>query len=134
MKRLVVGISGASGAIYGIRLLTVLQNTAGVETHLVLTAAARRTIPMETDFTVDRVEAMADHVYRTGDIAAPISSGSFRSAGMIVAPCSMKTVSGIASSYSENLMLRFADVTLTERRRLVLLVRETPCTWGTFGY
>lgn len=130
MKRLVVGISGASGAIYGIRLLTVLQNTAGVETHLVLTAAARRTIPMETDFTVDRVEAMADHVYRTGDIAAPISSGSFRSAGMIVAPCSMKTVSGIASSYSENLMLRAADVTLKECRRLVLLVRETPLHLG----
>jgi 4-hydroxy-3-polyprenylbenzoate decarboxylase len=82
VKRLVVGISGASGAIYGIRLLTVLQNTAGVETHLVLTPAARRTIPLETDFTVDRVEAMADHVYRTGDIAAPMSSGSFRSAGM----------------------------------------------------
>ena len=130
MKRLVVGISGASGAIYGIRLLTVLQNTPGVETHLVLTAAARRTIPMETDFTVDRVEAMADHVYRPGDIAAPISSGSFRSVGMIVAPCSMKTVSGIASSYSENLMLRAADVMLKERRRLVLLVRETPLHLG----
>ena len=130
MKRLVVGISGASGAIYGIRLLTVLQNTAGVETHLVLTAAARRTIPMETEVTVDRVEAMADHVYRPGDIAAPISSGSFPSAGMIVAPCSMKTVSGIASSYSENLMLRAADVMLKERRRLVLLVRETPLHVG----
>ena len=130
MKRLVVGISGASGATYGIRLLTVLQNMAGVETHLVLTAAARRTIPMETDFTVDRVEAMADHVYRPGDIAAPISSGSFRTVGMIVAPCSMKTVSGIASSYSENLMLRAADVILKERRRLVLLVRETPLHLG----
>ena len=130
MKRLVVGISGASGAIYGIRLLTVLQNMAGVETHLVLTAAARRTIPMETDFTVERVEAMADHVYRPADIAAPISSGSFRTVGMIVAPCSMKTVSGIASSYSENLMLRAADVILKERRRLVLLVRETPLHLG----
>jgi 4-hydroxy-3-polyprenylbenzoate decarboxylase len=130
MKRLVVGISGASGAIYGIRLLTVLQNTAGVETHLVLTPAARRTIPLETDFTVDRVEAMADHVYRPADIAAPISSGSFRTVGMIVAPCSMKTVSGIASSYSENLMLRAADVILKERRRLVLLVRETPLHLG----
>jgi 4-hydroxy-3-polyprenylbenzoate decarboxylase len=130
VKKLVVGISGASGATYGIRLLTALQDMASVQTHLVLSAAARRTIAMETDFTVDRVEAMADHAYRPGDIAAPISSGSFRSAGMIVAPCSMKTVSGIANSYSENLMLRAADVTLKERRRLVLLVRETPLHLG----
>lgn len=130
MKRLIVGISGASGAIYGIRLLNVLHNMASVETHLVLSAAARRTIQMETDFTVEKVEAMADHVYRPGDIAAPISSGSSRSAGMIVAPCSMKTVSGIATSYSDNLLLRAADVILKERRRLVLLIRETPLHLG----
>lgn len=130
MKRLVVGISGASGAIYGIRLLTVLQDVAGVQTHLVLSTAARRTIGMETDFTVDQVEAMADHVYRPGDIAAPISSGSFRSIGMVIAPCSMKTVSGIANSYSANLLLRAADVILKEHRRLVLLVRETPLHLG----
>jgi 4-hydroxy-3-polyprenylbenzoate decarboxylase len=130
MKRVIVGITGASGAIYGIRLLEVLRGVADVETHLVLTQAGRRTVALETDILVERVEAMADHVYRPGDIAAAISSGSFRTAGMIVAPCSMKTVSGIATSYSDNLLLRAADVTLKERRRLVLLVRETPLHRG----
>ncbi len=130
MKRIIVGISGASGAVYGIRLLEVLRGIAAIETHLVLTPAARRTIPMETDHTVDQVEALADHVHRSGDIAAAISSGSFRAAGMIVAPCSMKTVSGIATSFSDNLLLRAADVILKERRRLVLLVRETPLHIG----
>lgn len=130
MKKLIVGISGASGAIYGIRLLEVLRGVEGVETHLVLNPAARRTVVLETDFSIEQVEAMADRVYRPGDIAAAISSGSFRSAGMVVAPCSIKTLSGIATSYSDNLLLRAADVTLKERRPLVLLVRETPLHLG----
>ena len=130
MKRLIVGISGASGVIYGIRLLEVLRGVAGVEAHLVLSPAARRTVALETDFSAEQVEALADHAYRPGDIAAAISSGSFRSACMIVAPCSMKTASGIASSYSDNLLLRAADVALKDRRRLVLLVRETPLHLG----
>ena len=130
MKRFIVGISGATGAIYGIRLLEILRGVEGVETHLVLSPAARRTIDLETDLTVAQVEALADRVYRPGDIAAAISSGSFRSAGMVVAPCAMKTASGIATSYSDNLLLRAADVTLKDRRRLVLLVRETPLHLG----
>src|SRR6266851_6871575 len=130
MKRLIVGISGASGAIYGIRLLEVLRGAADVETHLVLTPAARRTVPLETDLSVRSVEALADYCYRPGDIAAAISSGSFRAEGMVVVPCSMKTLSGIATSYSDDLLLRAADVTLKERRRLVLLVRETPLHLG----
>jgi len=130
MKRLIVGISGATGAIYGIRLLQILREVPDVETHLVLSAAARRTIALETDFTIQEVESAADRVYRSGDIAASISSGSFRSSAMIVAPCSMKTVSGIASSYSDNLLLRAADVMLKDRRPLVLLVRETPLHLG----
>ncbi len=130
MERLIVGISGASGVIYGIRLLEVLRGVDDVETHLVLTSAARRTIALETDFAVEHVEALADRVHRVGDLAAAISSGSFPSGGMVIAPCSMKTVSGIATSYSDNLLLRAADVTLKERRRLVLLVRETPLHLG----
>jgi 4-hydroxy-3-polyprenylbenzoate decarboxylase len=101
-----------------------------VETHLVLTPAARRTVPLETDVSVDAVEALADYCYRPGDIAAAISSGSFRTEGMVVAPCSMKTLSGIATSYSDDLLQRAADVTLKDRRRLVLLVRETPLHLG----
>ena len=130
MKRVIVGISGASGAVYGIRLLEVLQGVPEVETHLVLSSAARRTIGLETDYTTDFVEALADYNYRCSDIAATISSGSFRASAMIVAPCSMKTVSGIATSFSDNLLLRAADVILKERRRLVLLVRETPLHLG----
>ena len=133
MKKIIVGISGATGAIYGIRLLEILRAVEGVETHLVLSPAARRTIDLETDLTVAQVEALADRVYRPGDIAAAISSGSFRSAGMVVAPCAMKTASGIATSYSDNLLLRAADVTLKDRRRLVLLVRETPLHLGICG-
>jgi 4-hydroxy-3-polyprenylbenzoate decarboxylase len=130
VKRLIVGISGASGAIYGIRLLEVLRAVDDIETHLVLTPAARRTVPLETDLSVRCVEALADYCYRPGDIAAAISSGSFRTDGMVVAPCSMKTLSGIATSYADDLLLRAADVTLKERRRLVLLVRETPLHLG----
>jgi flavin prenyltransferase len=130
MKRIIVGISGATGAIYGIRLLQILRGVTVLETHLVLSPAARRTIQLETAYSVDEVEAMATCVHRPSDIAASISSGSFRSSGMIVAPCSMKTVSGIATSYSDNLLLRAADVVLKDRRPLVLLVRETPMHLG----
>ena len=130
MKRIVVGISGATGAVYGIRLLQILRTVPTIETHLVLTSAAKRTIGLETDFSVEQVEGLADQTHRASDIAASISSGSFRAAAMIVAPCSMKTVSGIASSYSDNLLLRAADVMLKDRRRLVLLVRETPLHLG----
>ena len=130
MRRLIVGISGASGTIYGVRLLEVLRGVPGVETHLVLSPSARRTLLLETDYSVEQVEALADRVYRVSDIAASISSGSFRASGMVVAPCSMKTVSGIATSYSDNLLLRAADVILKERRRLLLLVRETPLHLG----
>jgi 4-hydroxy-3-polyprenylbenzoate decarboxylase len=130
MKRIIVGISGASGAIYGIRMLQILREIGGVESHLVMSPAAQRTIMLETDFEIEQVEAMADRLYRPKDIAAAISSGSFRAAGMVIAPCSIRTLSGIATSYSENLLLRAADVTLKERRPLVLLVRETPLHLG----
>jgi 4-hydroxy-3-polyprenylbenzoate decarboxylase len=130
MKRIIIGISGATGTIYGIRLLEVLRSVHDVETHLVLSPAARRTLALETDRSVEQVEALADQMYKPGDIAAAISSGSFRTAGMVVAPCSIKTVSGIATSYSDNLLLRAADVTLKDRRPLVLLVRETPLHLG----
>ncbi|HKD24839.1 MAG TPA: UbiX family flavin prenyltransferase [Xanthobacteraceae bacterium] len=130
MKRIIVGISGATGAVYGIRLLEVLSAVDGVESHLVMSSAARRTLSLETDYSVEQLESLADRVYKTSDIAAAISSGSFRATGMIVAPCSMKTVSGIATSYSDNLLLRAADVTLKDRRPLVLLVRETPFHLG----
>ena len=130
MKRIVVGMSGASGAIYGIRLLEILKSVSGIETHLVLSAAARRTITLETNTPVEAVEALAYRTHKANDIAASISSGSFHAFGMVVAPCSMKTVSGIATSYSDNLLLRAADVMLKDRRPLVLLVRETPLHLG----
>ena len=129
-RRLVVGISGASGAIYGIRLLEILRDVEGIETHLVMTSAARRTIALETRYSPEEIEALADRQYRFGDLAASISSGSFKTMGMVVVPCSMKTVSGIATSYSDNLLLRAADVALKDRRRLVLVVRETPLHLG----
>ena len=130
MRRLIVGISGASGVIYGIRLLEVLQEVPDVETHLVVSTAAAQTIGLETDFKVADVEALANTVYRFRDIAAAIASGSFRTAGMVVIPCSIKTLAGIAHSYSDNLMLRAADVVLKDRRRLVLVPRETPLHLG----
>ncbi|MFO7538639.1 MAG: UbiX family flavin prenyltransferase [Chloroflexota bacterium] len=130
MKRLIIGISGASGVIYGIRLLELLRDVAEVETHLVMTAAGATTIALETAYTPDQVTAMADVVYGFKNIAAAISSGSFRTDGMIVAPCSMKTLAGIAYSFSDNLLLRAADVVLKDRRRLILLPRETPLHIG----
>jgi 4-hydroxy-3-polyprenylbenzoate decarboxylase len=129
-QRLIVGISGASGAIYGIRLLEVLRDVAAIETHLVMSGAARQTIALETDYTPQAVEALADVTYRITDIAAAISSGSYQTIGMAVIPCSMKTLAGIALSLSDNLLLRAADVTLKERRRLVVVARETPLHLG----
>ncbi len=128
-QRLVVGISGASGVMYGIRLLQLLQQTA-VESHLVLSAAAAQTIALETDYTPAQVEALATVTYRFRDIAAAISSGSFKTMGMVIIPCSMKTLAGITYSFSDNLLLRAADVTLKERRRLVVVPRETPLHLG----
>jgi 4-hydroxy-3-polyprenylbenzoate decarboxylase len=129
-QRLIIGISGASGAIYGIRLLEVLRGVAEVETHLVISGAARQTIALETDYSLAAVEALADITYRINDIAAAISSGSYSTIGMVVVPCSMKTLAGIAFSLSDNLLLRAADVTLKERRRLVIVARETPLHLG----
>lgn len=128
--QLVVGMSGASGLIYGIRLLEVLKQEASVETHLVLSAAAKMNINIETSWTVDDVVALADNVHSVKDIAASIASGSFRTDGMVIAPCSIKTLSGIVNSYADNLLVRAADVILKERRRLVLVPRETPLHTG----
>jgi 4-hydroxy-3-polyprenylbenzoate decarboxylase len=130
MKRLIVGITGASGVVYGIRLLEVLRNVPEVETHLVISSAGATTIGLETDYAVEEVQALADETYRFRDIAARISSGSFKTAGMVVLPCSMKTLAGIAYSFSDNLLLRAADVVLKDRRRLVLVPRETPLHLG----
>jgi 4-hydroxy-3-polyprenylbenzoate decarboxylase len=128
--RLIVGLSGASGVIFGIRLLEVLAADPGVETHLVMSPAARQTIALETDRDARDVEALADIRYRYGDIAASISSGSYPIDAMVVVPCSMGTLSAIALSSSDNLLERAADVTLKERRRLVLVPREAPLHLG----
>lgn len=130
MKRLIVGISGASGVIYGIRLLEILQTLPEVESHLVYSTAAAQTVGLETDYSPADVEALADVVYRFRDIAAAISSGSFKTDGMVVIPCSMKTLAGIAHSFSDNLLLRAADVVLKDRRRLIIVPRETPLHLG----
>ncbi|WP_075181333.1 UbiX family flavin prenyltransferase [Pantoea sp. 1.19] len=130
MKRLIIGISGASGAVYGVRMLQVLQPLPDVETHLVMSPAARQTLTLETDWTVREVQAMADVVHDSRDIAASVSSGSFKTLGMAIMPCSMKTLSGIVHSYSDSLLTRAADVVLKEQRRLVLGVRETPLHLG----
>lgn len=130
IRRIVVGISGASGTLYGVRALELLAPLDDVETHLVMTAAAKVTLAAESDLSVDDVEERADVVHNSRDIAASIASGSFRTAGMIVAPCSIKSLSAIANSYSADLLVRAADVTLKERRPLVLMVRETPLHAG----
>ncbi|MDI7260588.1 MAG: UbiX family flavin prenyltransferase [Thermodesulfobacteriota bacterium] len=129
MKRLIVGISGATGVIYGIRLLEVLSRS-DVETHLIITEAARKNILMETNWKVEKVKSLAKVVYDMNDLGADISSGSFQSEGMVVIPCSIKSLSAIANSFNENLLIRAADVTLKERRRLVAVVRETPLHKG----
>ncbi len=130
MKRLIVGISGASGVIYGIRLLEVLKGVEGVETHLVISGAGAQTIAIETEYKPADINAMADVTYRINDIAAAISSGSYKTNGMVVIPCTMKTLAGIANSFSDNLLLRAADVVLKDRRRLIIVPRETPLHLG----
>ena len=130
MKRLLLGISGASGAVYGIRMLEVLRTLPTVQTHLITTPAARETIRLETGREPREVDTLADEVHRFGDIAAPPSSGSFRFDAMAVVPCSMRTLSAIAYSLSDNLLVRAADVALKERRPLLLAPRETPLHLG----
>lgn len=125
LKRIVVGITGASGAILGIRILEELRR-AEVETHLVLSPWAERTIQMETHYTVEQVQALAGVCHPSSNLAASISSGSFHTDGMVIVPCSMKTLASIACGFSDNLISRAADVTIKERRRLVLVPRETP--------
>lgn len=129
MKRIIVGISGATGAIYGIRLLEVLSKS-NVQTHLVVTEAAEKTILMETDRKVEEVKSLANVVYDIKDVGADIASGSFRTDGMVVIPCSIKSLSAIANSFNLNLLIRAADVTMKEKRKLVLAVRETPLHKG----
>ena len=128
-RRLIVGISGASGVIYGIRLLEILRD-CGVETHLIMTRAAEITLAHEARRKLADVHALADRVHSATDIAAPVSSGSFRTMGMIVAPCSVRSMAEIASGVTSGLLSRAADVVLKERRRLVLMVRETPLHAG----
>lgn len=125
-RRLVIAITGATGAVYGVRLLQHLQGNSGVESHLVISDAANLTLHEEVGMQRKEVEALADVVYRNRDVGAAIASGSFQSDGMIVAPCSMKTLAAVALGLSDNLIARAADVVLKERRRLVLMVRETP--------
>ena len=129
-KRIIVGISGASGAIYGIELLRVLKEREDVETHLIVSKSARRNIELETPCKPDEVEALANVVHSSDDLADALASGSFLIDGMVVAPCSIKTLSGIANSFEQNLMIRAAGVTLKEGRKLILLVRETPLHIG----
>jgi 4-hydroxy-3-polyprenylbenzoate decarboxylase len=130
MRRLIVGISGATGAIYGVRMLEILSRVKDVETHLVMTRAAKMTIQVETPHSVKEVEAMANVVHDVGNVGASISSGSFRTEGMVIAPCSMKSMGGIAHSVGGDLLVRAADVILKERKKLVLVARETPLHLG----
>ena len=127
---LIVGITGASGAIYGVRLLEVLSTSKEVETHLIISEAGAEIIKHETDWGLKKVRALADVCYDVSDIGSRLASGSFKRDGMVIAPCSMKTLSALANSYTDNLITRSADITLKERKRLVLLARETPLHLG----
>lgn len=128
--RLIVGITGASGVIYGIRLLEMLRDMPEVEAQVILSSGAKLNIALETDWEAGSVEALADVVYSDKDLAAAISSGSYQADGMVILPCSMKTLSGVVNSYADNLIVRAADVTLKEQRRLVLVPRESPLHVG----
>jgi 4-hydroxy-3-polyprenylbenzoate decarboxylase len=129
-KRVVVGISGASGSVYGIRLLELLRKDPSVEVHLVVSASAKRTLVEETDYSVRQVESLAHVVYDDRDVGASLASGSFLTAGMIIAPCSVKTLAALASSHADTLLSRAGDVTLKEGRPLLVLVREAPLHLG----
>ena len=129
-SKLVVGITGASGVIYGIRLLEVLKEIIEVQTHLVISQAGKKTISLETELNIKDISAMADEAYDIDDMTAPIASGSYLTSGMVVIPCSIKSLSAIANSYNNNLLIRTADVTLKERRKLILVPRETPLHLG----
>ncbi|MEM6583422.1 MAG: UbiX family flavin prenyltransferase [Pseudomonadota bacterium] len=128
--RLIVGISGSSGVIYGIRLLEMLREIPEVESHLVISSGAKLNIALETDWQTSDVSALADVVYKDGDLGAAISSGSYPIDGMVVIPCAIKTLSGVVNSYADNLLVRAADVTLKEQRKLVLVPRESPLHVG----
>ena len=130
MRRLIVAITGASGTIYGIRALQLLQPIADIETHLIVSSSAIRTLQEEVGMSLAAIRAFADCVHGTNDIAAPIASGSFRTNGMLIAPCSVRTLGGVSSCHGSGLIFRAADVCLKERRRLVLLFRETPLHAG----
>ncbi|MGV3490063.1 MAG: UbiX family flavin prenyltransferase [Devosia sp.] len=130
MRRMIVAITGASGCIYGVRALQLLRDVPDVETHLVMSPAALRTAAEELKLSADSIKALANQVHSHKDIGASIASGSFKTEGMLVAPCSVKTLSGIATSYADDLIVRAADVCLKERRRLVLMLRETPLHAG----
>lgn len=130
MRRIIIAITGASGVIYGVRALQLLKEVADVETHAVISPSAFRTATDEIDMSADEIKGLADVLYNYRDIGAAISSGSFRTAGMLIAPCSVKTLSGIANCYNDELIVRAADVCLKERRRVVLLFRETPLHAG----
>jgi len=128
-RRITIGIAGASGVTYGVRLLKLLKDTA-YETHLIISEAGKLNIEIETEYSAEDVAAMADYTYDHKNVAASLASGSFLTEGMVVVPCTIKTLSGIANSYTENLLVRAADVTLKEKRKLVLVVRETPLHKG----
>lgn len=129
-RRIVVGVTGASGVIYGIEMLRELGKKGDIETHLIVSKSGKKNIALETDYSVEEVEALASEVYGNDDLSAPPASGSFMTDGMIVAPCTIKTLSGIANSYCDTLIVRAADVVLKEKRKLVLMVRETPLHKG----
>jgi flavin prenyltransferase len=128
-KQIIVGITGASGVIYGIRLLEVLKEKK-IKTHLVITDTAKETISIETKYSLRDVEGLASRVHPVDDLGSAISSGSFKTDGMVIVPCSIKSLSAVANSFNENLLIRAADVTLKERRKLILVVRETPLHKG----
>jgi 4-hydroxy-3-polyprenylbenzoate decarboxylase len=128
-KRIIIGIAGASGVIYGVRMLSLIKER-DFETHLIISEAGKKNIEIETSYKASEVAAMADYTYDNRDVGAALASGSFLTGGMAVAPCTIKTLSGIANSYTNNLLVRAADVTLKEKRKLVLVVRETPLHKG----